>query len=57
MFKNSIAEGFIQKRRQRSSLLLEETKLLQLLAVLAILHQDGMKNRMNSSVFSQMDAM
>ena len=40
-----IEEGFIQKRRQRSSLLLG-TEFFKFLAALAILHQDDIKNRL-----------
>ena len=41
---------YIQKRRQRSSLLRGETELLQFLSTLAILHQDELKNRL---IFTQ----
>ena len=44
----SLEEVFIQKRRQRSWLLFEGTEFMQFLAELAILHQDDLKNRMNS---------
>ena len=39
----------IQKRRQMSSLLFGKQTLLILLAALAILHQEDLKNRINSS--------
>ena len=47
----SIEEGFIQKRKQRSALLFGHwwTEFIKFLAALAILHQDDLKNRTNSS--------
>ena len=48
----SIEEGCIKKRRQRSTLLFWETEFIQFLAALSILHQDDLKNRMNSSYSS-----
>ena len=43
----SIANRFIQKRRQRSSLLFGGTDCIEFLAALAVLHQDNIKKRMN----------
>ena len=40
LYHQTIEEGFIQKRRQMSSLLIWGTELLQFLAALAILHQE-----------------
>ena len=47
-----ISEGFIQKRRQRSSLLYLGTEFIQCLAALPILDQDDLQNWMNSSFSS-----
>ena len=52
LYSVNIEEGFIQKRRQRSSLLLGGTELIQFLVVLAILHLDDVKNWMKSSFSS-----
>ena len=59
---STIEEEFIQKRRQRSSLLFGGATFIQFLAALAVLfqdtkgmdelQQDDMKKRMKSSYFS-----
>ena len=46
-----IEVGFMQKIRQRSSLLLRRTKFLQFLAALANLHQDGLEIRLFCTLF------
>ena len=50
-----IEEGFIQNRsagKGRRIRCLGGTEFIQFLAALAVLHQDDLKNRMNSSVSS-----
>ena len=45
----TVEEGFEQRRRQRSSLLFGGQNLFKFLVSLAVLHQDDLKKRMNSS--------
>ena len=49
----AIEVGFIQKRSQRSSLIPGRSELLQFLSVLAILHQDDLKNRLICTIAHQ----